>query len=81
MLRSGNVIEMEESRIFCERFAEDDRLRPMLENPVLHDTEDVRVLCDLYDGLYSDDRLLVSYEDVAKFTLADRLLNGFALES
>ena len=81
MLRSGNVIEMVESRMFCERFAEDDKLRPMLEKPVLHDTEEVRVLCDLYDGLYRDDRLLVSYDDVAKLTLADRLLNGFAFES
>ena len=43
MLRSGKVIAIDESRIFCERLAVLDSDRPMLENVVLHDTDDVLV--------------------------------------
>ena len=40
-----------ESRMFCERVAVLDSDRPMLENVVLHDTEDVRVDCVSVCGL------------------------------
>lgn len=43
MLRSGRVMAMLESRMFCERLAVELSESPMLEKVVLHDTEDVRV--------------------------------------
>ena len=35
MFKSGNVMAMDESRMFCERFIEVDSDIPMLENVVL----------------------------------------------
>ena len=43
MLRSGNVIAIDESLMFCERLAVELSDKPILENVVLHDTDDVRV--------------------------------------
>ena len=45
MFRSGKVIAMDESRIFCERFAVELSDIPMLEKVVLQLTEEVLVLC------------------------------------
>ena len=81
MFKSGNVIEMVESRMFCERLADELSDSPMLEKVVLHETDDVRVLCVMACGLYIPVRLLRSNEDVAKFTLAEMELYGLALAS
>ena len=49
-----------ESRIFCERFADELSDIPILENVVLQLTEDVRVDCVMACGLYILVRLLRS---------------------
>ena len=59
-MRSGSVTDNVESRMFCERLAVELSESPMLENVVLHDTDDVRVDCDSVWGLYSELRLLRS---------------------
>ena len=46
MLRSGNVIEIVESRMFWLRFIVVLSVMPMLENVLLIDTDDVRVVCE-----------------------------------
>ena len=46
----------------------------MLENDVCHPTDDVRIDCVIAWGLYMEFRLLRSKLDVAKLTLAVRLL-------
>ena len=60
MLRSGSVMLMVESRMFCDRLAVLLSERPMLENVVLHETDDVLVDCVSDCGLYSELRLLRS---------------------
>ena len=60
MFRSGNVIEMVVSRMFCDKFMVDESDSPMLEKVVLHDTDEVRVDCVIACGLYIDVRLLRS---------------------
>ena len=47
---------------------------PILEKRVCQETDEVRVDCVSACGLYIEVRLLRSYDDVAKFTLALRLL-------
>ena len=51
---------IEESRMFCERFAELLSDMPILEKVVLQLTEDVRVLCVSDCGLYKLVRLFLS---------------------
>ena len=51
MLRSGSVMDIVESRMFCERLAVLESERPMLENVVLHDTDEVLVDCVSVCGL------------------------------
>ena len=70
-----------ESRIFCERLAEELSDSPMLEKVVLQLTEEVRVDWVSDCGLYILVRLLRSYFEDAKLTLAERLLKGLALAS
>ena len=53
----------------------------MLENDVCHPTDDVRIDCVIAWGLYMEFRLLRSKLDVAKLTLAVRLLYGLAFWS
>ena len=60
MFRSGRVMAMLESRMFCERFIELLSDKPILEKVVLQLTEDVRVLCVSACGLYKLVRLLRS---------------------
>lgn len=60
--------------MFCERLAEELSDSPMLENVVLQLTEEVRVDCVSDCGLYTLVRLLRSYLEDAKLTLAARLL-------
>ena len=58
--RSGNVIAIDESRMFCERLAELLSDSPRLENVVLQLTEEVRVDWVSDCGLYMLFRLLRS---------------------
>ena len=51
MLRSGSVMAMDESRMFCERLAVELSDIPMLEKLVLQLTEEVLVLCVIVCGL------------------------------
>ena len=51
MLRSGSVMAMDESRMFCERLAVELSVIPMLENEVLQLTDEVLVLCVIVCGL------------------------------
>ena len=51
MFKSGNVMAMLESRMFCERLAVELRVIPMLENVVLQLTEEVLVDCVSVWGL------------------------------
>ena len=46
--------------MFCERLAEELRVMPMLEKPVLQLTDEVRVLCVMVCGLSMLLRLLRS---------------------
>jgi hypothetical protein len=72
---------MEESLMFWAMFAVAERLMPMLEKLVLQETDDVLVDWVKVVGLYIDERLLRSYAVVAKLTLAENVLYGFAFVS
>ena len=69
------------SRIFWFKLVDEVSVMPMLENVVLHDTDDVRVDCVSAWGLYIEPRLSFSKLVVAKFTLADSCEYGLALAS
>ncbi|RYC76255.1 hypothetical protein G112A_00043 [Candidatus Nanosynsacchari sp. TM7_G1_3_12Alb] len=60
IFRSGSVMAMVESRMFCDRLAVLLSDMPMLENVVLQLTDEVRVLCVIVCGLYKLDRLFRS---------------------
>ncbi len=60
IFRSGSVSAMVESRMFWFKLVVVLSVIPILENVVLHDTEDVRVDCVIDCGLYIDERLLRS---------------------
>jgi hypothetical protein len=46
--------------MFCVTFKVEDNVIPILEKPVFHDTDEVRVDCVLVCGLYIEFRLLCS---------------------
>jgi hypothetical protein len=53
----------------------------MLENVLVQETEEVRVLCVIDCGLYRLERLFLSKLDEAKFTLAVNVVKGLAFAS
>ena len=81
MFRSGSSMASVESRMFWVMLVLSPRVIPMLEKVVLQFTDDVRVDCVIACGLYIEVRLLRSKLVVAKLTLAENELLGFALES
>jgi hypothetical protein len=67
--------------MFWFKLVDEVSVMPMLENVVLHDTDDVRVDCVSDWGLYIELRLSLSKLLVAKFTLADNCEYGLAFAS
>ena len=74
MVIFGNVTAIEVSRMFWFRFMSALIDIPMLENFVDQATDEVRCDCVIAWGLYIELRLLRSYVEVAKFTLAVNVL-------